>query len=229
VIAAWLAHLFTATGVVLAFLATLAVVERDYRTAFSWLALQIAVDSVDGAIARAARVDERLPWFNGAKLDDIIDYLTYVFVPALILWHAEVLPDGWTLPIAAAVLLSSAYGFNRDDAKTADHFFTGFPSYWNIVTFYLLAAGWRPEINAAILLAFVALVFVPIRYLYPSRAPVARWPTIALGIVWGLAMIVLLWQFPDVSRPLLWASLLFPAYYFVLSIAHQLRRARKHS
>lgn len=223
---AWLAHLFTATGVVLAFLAARAVFGGAYREAFFWLALQIAVDSVDGVIARAARVSERLPWFNGAKLDDIIDYLTYVFVPALILWRAELLPEAWTLPIASAVLLSSAYGFNRDDAKTADHFFTGFPSYWNIVVFYLMAAGWRAEVNAAILVAFVALVFVPIRYLYPSRAPVARRPTIALGAVWGLAMLVLLWQFPVVSRPLFWVSLLFPAYYVVLSIALQMRRSR---
>lgn len=223
---AWFAHLFTATGVVLAFLAARAVFEGDYRAAFFWLAVQIAVDSVDGVMARAARVSERLPWFNGAKLDDIIDYLTYVFVPALILWRAELLPEAWTLPIASAVLLSSAYGFNRDDAKTADHFFTGFPSYWNIVVFYLMAAGWRAAVNAAILIAFVALVFVPIRYLYPSRAPVARWPTIALGVAWGIAMLRLLWQFPVVSRPLFWASLLFPAYYFVLSIAIQLRRTR---
>ena len=225
-ITAWLAHLFTATGVVLAFLAARAAFDGDYRTAFFWLALQIAVDSVDGVIARAARVSERLPGFNGAKLDDIIDYLTYVFVPALILWRAELLPEGWTVPIASAVLLSSAYGFNRDDAKTADHFFTGFPSYWNIVAFYLMAAGWSPEVNAVILLAFVALVFVPIRYLYPSRAPVARWPTIALGGAWGIAMLWLLWQFPVVSRPLFWVSLLFPAYYFVLSIALQMRRSR---
>ena len=225
-IAAWLAHLFTATGVVLAFLATRAVFDGDYRTAFFWLALQIAVDSADGVIARAARVSERLPWFNGAKLDDIIDYLTYVFVPALIVWRAELLPAGWTLPIASALLLSSAYGFNRDDAKTADHFFTGFPSYWNIVVFYLMAAGWSPEVNAAIVLAFVALVFVPIRYLYPSRSPVARWPTVALGLAWGAAMLVLLWQFPSVWRPLLWVSLLFPTYYFVLSIVLQVRRSR---
>ena len=74
--------------------------------------------------------------------------------------------------MAAAMLLSSAYGFSRKDAKTPDHFFTGFPSYWNVVIFYLLVAGWSSVVNAAILLTFVVLVFVPIRYVYPSRTPI---------------------------------------------------------
>jgi phosphatidylcholine synthase len=223
VIAAWLAHLFTATGVILAFLATMAIFRDDYRAAFFWLGMQIAVDSIDGMVARAARVSERLPWFNGAKLDDIIDYLTYVFIPALVVWRAQVVTDEWGLPVASAMLLSSAYGFNRDDAKTADHFFTGFPSYWNIVVFYLVALGWPATVNGVVLLALAVMVFVPIRYLYPSRTPVLRWPTNALGVVWGVMMLVLLWQYPAVSRPLLWASLAFPAYYLALSMALHLR------
>ena len=222
-IAAWLAHLFTASGVVLAFLATVAIFRDDYRAAFFWLGLQIAVDSIDGVLARSARVSERLPWFDGAKLDDIIDYLTYVFVPALIVWRAQVVPDEWAVPVASAMLLSSAYGFNRDDAKTSDHFFTGFPSYWNIVVFYLMAAGWRELVNLVILLALAVMVFVPIRYVYPSRTPVLRWPTIALGLVWGVMMVALLWQYPSVSRTLFWASLAFPAYYLVLSAVLHLK------
>jgi phosphatidylcholine synthase len=229
VITAWLAHLFTASGVLLAFLATLAVVEREYRMAFFWLGLQIAIDCVDGVVARAARVSEKLPWFDGAKLDDIIDYLTYVFVPALIVWRAALVPDGWTLPVAGAVLLSSAYGFNRGDAKTADHFFTGFPSYWNIVVFYQVVGGWPKGVNAAILLGLAVLVFVPIRYLYPSRTPLLRWPTILLGVIWGVAMVVMLWQFPLVSRPLFWFSLLFPLYYFGVSLWLEVQRRAARS
>ena len=114
---AWLAHLYTASGVVFAFLAARAVIDFDYREAFFWLAVQVIVDETYGVLARALRVSERLPWFNGAKLDDIIDYLTYVFVPALFVWRAILVPDGWTLYVTAAMLLSSAYGFNRDDAK----------------------------------------------------------------------------------------------------------------
>jgi len=226
VITAWLVHLYTASGIVLAFLAARAVIDYDYRTAFFWLSLQMAVDATDGVLARAARVSVRLPWFDGAKLDDIADYLAYVFVPALFVWRALLVPDAWTIPVAAAMLLASAYGFNRDDAKTEDHFFTGFPSYWNIVVFYLLLAGLPSTVNAAILVALALLVFVPIKYIYPSRTPVWQWPTNALGVIWGMLMLLMLWQYPVVSRPLLLASFVFPVYYGILSGVLHLRRKK---
>ena len=216
---AWLAHLYTASGLLLAFLATIAVFERNYRWAFFWLALQIIVDATDGVFARAVRVSEKIPWFNGAKLDDIVDYLTYVFVPALIVWRGELVPSMWRLFVPTAILIASGYGFNRDDAKTEDHFFTGFPSYWNIVVFYLLAAGWSMVVNGTLLLAFAVLVFVPVRFIYPSRTPAWRIPTNVLGALWGIAMLVMIWQYPTVSRPLFLASFIFPVYYAVLSIA----------
>jgi len=220
---AWLAHAYTASGVVLAFLATRDVIEHQYREAFFWLSLQVFVDSTDGVLARRARVAAVLPWFNGAKLDDIVDYLTYVFVPALIVWRALLVPDAWTLPVALAMLLSSAFGFNRGDAKTQDHFFTGFPSYWNIVVLYLFVAGMSPIVNAAILLLLAALVFVPIRYVYPSRTPALQPVTLTLGVIWAVLMVVMLWQFPAVSRVVFWASLVFPAYYAILSLVLHFR------
>jgi phosphatidylcholine synthase len=169
-------------------------------------------------LARALRVSERLPWFNGAKLDDIVDYLCYVFVPALFVWRAILVPDAWTMNVVGAMLLSSAYGFNRADAKSADHFFTGFPSYWNIVVFYLLVLQLPDRVNGAILLALAAMVFVPIRYVYPSRTPVLRRLTNVLGVIWGVLIGVMLWQYPAISPPVLWASLVFPVYYFGLSL-----------
>jgi len=221
---AWLAHAYTATGAVIAFLAATEVFEGNYRAAFLWLAAQIVVDATDGALARSAKVSERLPWFNGAKLDDIIDYLCYVFVPALIVWRALLVPEWWAVPVAAAMLLSSAYGFNRDDAKTTDHFFTGFPSYWNIVVFYLYVMHGAQEVNTLVMLALAVLVFVPIRYVYPSRTPYWRPLTIMLGTVWGLTLLVMIWQLPVVSRPLLWGSLVFPLYYVGLSLVVGWRR-----
>ena len=220
---AWLAHLYTASGLVLAFLATLAVFARDYRAAFFWLELQIVVDATDGVLARAARVSQHIPWFSGAKLDDIVDYLTYVFVPALIVWQAQLVPSGWTIWVAAGILLSSGFGFNREDAKTADHFFTGFPSYWNIVVFYLLVAQWPLLVNAGVLLTLVALVFVPIRYIYPSRTAVWRVPTNVLGAIWGIAMLLMIRQYPGVSSRLFIASFAFPLYYVVLSVVVWMR------
>ena len=195
----------------------------NYRKAFLWLAAQVVVDATDGAFARSAKVSERLPWFNGAKLDDIIDYLCYVFIPALIVWRALLVPDALVIPVAAAMLLSSAYGFNREDAKTPDHFFTGFPSYWNIVVAYMLLGGWGETMNAVILLVLAALVFVPIRYVYPSRMPVLRMSTNVLASLWGLALVVMLWWYPDVSPALFWGSLAFPAYYLALSLWFQFR------
>jgi len=214
----WLAHLYTASSAVIALLATIAIFEYRFRTAFFWLALAIIVDSSDGVLARAVRVKERLPWFNGAKLDDIVDYLTYVFVPALFVWRSLLVPASWTIPVASAMLLSSGYGFNREDAKTSDHFFMGFPSYWNIVVFYLFVMHWSQVVNVIVLLVLAVFVFVPIRYLYPSRTPQWRSLTIVLGLVWGVMLLVMLWELPAVSALLLWGSLVFPVYYVVLSL-----------
>jgi phosphatidylcholine synthase len=223
-IAAWLVHLYTASSAVLALLATRAIFEYRFRDAFFWLGVAIMIDSSDGVFARAARVSQRLPWFNGAKLDDIVDYLTYVFVPAVFVWRALLVPDAWTIPVASAMLLSSAYGFNRDDAKTSDHFFTGFPSYWNLVVFYLFLMHESQVVNALVLIALAVLVFVPIRYLYPSRTPTLRALTVALGIAWGITLLVIVWQLPAISAPLLWGSLAFPIYYVVLSLVVGWRR-----
>ena len=228
-LAAWLIHLYTASGAFLAFLALTRVFYNRYQDAFIWLAVAVVVDATDGVLARRFDVGRRLPHFNGAKLDDIVDYLTYVVVPACIVWNALLVPDQLATAVVAAMLLSSAYGFNRDDAKTTDHFFTGFPSYWNIVVFYLYLAGWSEVVNATILLLLAALVFVPIRYIYPSRTPVLQMPTNILGVVWGLQMVAMLWLMPDVPPLLFWNSLIFPVYYVLLSFVLDRRRRAARS
>jgi phosphatidylcholine synthase len=159
---AWTVHAYTASGALLAFLATLAIFAGRFRAAFLWLFTAVVIDATDGWLARRMRVGDRLPQFSGAKLDDLIDYLTFVFVPALLFWRAGLLPAHGGFGIVAAILLSSAYGFAREDAKTSDHFFTGFPSYWNVVALYLFVAGLTPVANGVILLALAALVFVRI-------------------------------------------------------------------
>jgi phosphatidylcholine synthase len=223
--AAWAVHLYTATGAVTAFLGTLAVIQSSYRTAFLWMAAATFVDATDGVLARAARVKARLPQFDGGRLDDIVDYLTYVFLPVLLLYHAGDLPQNmWGVVVCCLVLLSSAYGFASLDAKSDDHFFTGFPSYWNIVAVYLHAAGLAADANASILLGFVVLVFVRIGYVYPSRTPALRGLTVALGGVWALMVVAIILAMPDVPPWLLIASLFFPVYYAVLSFALHSRR-----
>jgi phosphatidylcholine synthase len=215
----WLAHLYTGLGVVAALTATLAVVRGDYRAAFLWLGLQILIDATDGLLARALRVKERLPHFDGAKLDDIIDYLTYVFIPVLLALHAGLLPSATGVWVAAVVLLASAYGFCQSAAKvrTSDYFFTGFPSYWNLVIVYLFLLELSPFTSAAVLLGFALLVFVPLRYVYPSRTTTLSGLTNGLGVLWALTLSWLVWRLPARNVPLTVVSLLFPAYYFVLS------------
>ncbi len=215
--AAWAVHAYTASGAVLALLAVVAVLERDYRLAFAWLALQVFVDATDGWLARAVDVHTRLPHFSGAHLDDIVDYLTYVFVPALMVWHAPLVGEPWRLVAPAAMLLASAYGFSRTDAKTTDHFFTGWPSYWNVLVFYLLMWQTTAAFNAAVLLTHAALVLVPWRYVYPSRTPVLMPLTVVLGFTWGAVLLVALWRWDAVPAWVRWYSLAFPAYYYGVS------------
>jgi phosphatidylcholine synthase len=221
---AWAVHAYTASGALFAFAGVLAVFGGRYRDAFLLMIAATIVDGTDGVLARAARVKERTPHFDGARLDDIVDYLTFVFLPVLLLYQAGHLPAGWGWIPASAVLLSSGYGFASADAKTSDHFFTGFPSYWNIVALYLHAARLPPALNAAVLLVLVVLVFVRIGYVYPTRTPVLRGVTLALGAIWGMMMIATALMLPDVPGMLVAVSLFFPAYYTVLSLVLNARR-----
>lgn len=216
---AWLVHLYTAAGVVIGMLAIDAIYRGAYGTAFAWLSLATWIDSTDGTLARRYHVKTVVPQFDGARLDDIVDYLNYVLVPVLLAYVAGLIPSGvFGMCIAAFPLLASAYGFCQVAAKTADHFFTGFPSYWNIVVLYLYVLGLPVWLNVATFVFFSVMVFVPIRYLYPSRSPVARGLTYVLGGIWGVLVVTLLLQFPSPSRTLATISLFFPAYYMGLSL-----------
>ncbi len=226
VLAAWLVHLYTASGVVFALFAAQDIFLYRYREAFFWLALQVVVDATDGLLARWARVSTFTPGFDGGRLDDIVDFVAYAFVPALFVWRSLLVPDTWMPAVCAAMLLSSAYGFSRADAKTPDHFFTGFPSYWNIVVLYLLLGGFPPIVNGIVLLGLVCLVFVPVRYVYPSRTPVLRGTTLTLGVVWAGVVGWMIWRMPGVPRQVYWGSMAFPAYYVLLSLVLNRRLAK---
>jgi phosphatidylcholine synthase len=221
---AWAVHAYTASGAIAAFAATLDIIHGNYRGAFFLMVVATIIDATDGLLARLVRVKEATPGFDGAKLDDIVDYLTFVFVPVLLLVHAGDLPAEWGAPVAGVVLLSSAYGFASADAKTEDYFFTGFPSYWNIVALYLHAWRLPAAANGAILLALSALVFVRIGYVYPTRTPVLRGVTNGLCAVWGVMIVAIVWTLPDVPGRLLIASMFFPVYYTVLSLYLNARR-----
>ena len=204
VFAGLLLHVYTASGSVLAFLIVLAAIDGRIETAL-WISLAaLIVDGTDGMMARYLRVSETLPWFDGARLDDIVDYLTYAFAPIVLLWTGGYMPDGFGGGIVAAMpLLASCYQFCRTDAKTADHFFLGFPSYWNVIAFYVVVAEINTDWTAALLIVCAILVFVPIRYLYPSRTKFFRQLNLLLTAVWFAMYAVLLAQLPD---PQWWPS-----------------------
>jgi phosphatidylcholine synthase len=223
-----LVHLYTASGTVLALLIVIAALEGDAVTAL-WLGLAaLVIDGTDGMLARRMRVKETIPWFDGARLDDIVDYLTYAFAPVVLLWTTGRLPDGplgWIL--AALPLLASSYQFCRVDAKTSDHFFLGFPSYWNIVAFYAIVLDVSDAVVGAMLVVFSVLVFVPIRYVYPSRTRFLRGLTLALTALWLATYAVLLVQQPDPHAAVVVLSLGYVVYYCALSGYFTARGARR--
>lgn len=186
--------------------------------------LAVVIDASDGTLARAVRVKERIPWFDGDRLEDIIDYANYVIVPCLFMVHAHLLPEQDELWIAALPLIASAYGFCQHEAKTADHFFLGFPSYWNLVGFYLYVMQTPRWVNGFAIIVLSLLVFVPIKYLYPSRSPRFRALTNSFGVLWGIAIFLIIYRLPEPPRILIFVSLTFPAYYTLLSFWFEFRR-----
>ena len=223
-VAAILVHAYTASGAILAFIGLEAVARRDYRLAFATMFAATLVDATDGTLARRARVREVLPGIDGGRIDDIVDYITFVFLPMFLLHAAGGLPEPIALPVIGIVLLSSLYGFCSADAKTTDNFFTGFPSYWNIVVLYLYVLDISRILNATVLLVLSGLIFVRTGYVYPSKTPVLKELTLALGAVWGIMVAILVWKVPSAPRWLAIVSLGFPVYYTVLSFVLNARR-----
>ena len=224
--AAWSVHLLTASGVVWCLLAVQAVLAEDWRTAFGWLALAVAIDAVDGVLARTVRVAQVLPGIDGALLDNIVDYLSYVFVPAVLKHRAQLFPPDWSLGLCGMICVASGYQFCQTEAKMPEHAFIGFPSYWNIVALHLLVGDLSHVANSLIVLLLVGLVFVPVPYVYPTRTVPGRFWTLALTGLWGIAIVSIIWQLPTPSSWLIWASWLYVIYYVSLSL-YLLRRARR--
>ncbi len=217
--AGWALHLYTASGTVLALLAVIAAVDGDAARALWILLAALVIDGTDGMLARRLRVKETIPVFDGARLDDIVDYITYVFVPVVLLWTGGYLPPGaWGAVLAAAPLLASSYQFCRIDAKTEDHFFLGFPSYWNVVAFYVVVLDLPPAVTAVIVVGCAVLVFVPVKYVYPSRTRTFRHLNLGLAALWLALYAVILLDLPDPHPVPVALSLAYVGYYVVVSV-----------
>ncbi len=218
-LAGFAVHAYTASGSVLALLIVVAAMDGDAIRAL-WLGLAaLVIDGTDGMLARRLRVKQTIPWFDGARLDDIVDYLTYAFAPMVLLWTGDYLPDGIGGALLAALpLLASSYQFCRVDAKTDDHFFLGFPSYWNVAAFYVVVLGLGQVTTGLVLIACTILVFIPVRYIYPSRTVAFRRLNLALTAGWLTAYGALLLQMPDPHPVLVGLSLAYLGYYGTLSL-----------
>lgn len=217
---AWSVHLFTATGAIWGFLTLIAIFEQNWRMVIVWMIVAMFVDGFDGILARWFRVKEYAQGVDGGLLDNIIDYLNYVVVAAFILIKApHILPAGFEMPGAFAILLTSGYQFSQVDAKNDEqsYFFKGFPSLWNFLVIYLMLLQLHPWINLAILIICNVLVFVPIKYLYPTRNTRLRRLTLGLTYLCGAIGIWGLLQYPSVPQWVMWVSFLYVAYYVLLS------------
>jgi len=234
---AWGVHAYTALGLVLAAGIAVLVVRGgadSFRWAFALMVIATLVDATDGILARAIRVKEVLPGFDGRRLDDIIDFLNYTALPLLLLWRARILPDGQE-PWLLAPLVASAYGFCQVSAKTDDGYLLGFPSYWNLVAFYLYVLhnqvrplpGW---FSVGVLVGLALLTFLPTRYLYPSQGSKLQGLSNLLGAVWAAMVVWIVCCLPAGATPpasgegrplraLILLSLFFPVYYMVASWA----------
>ncbi|NOH03517.1 MAG: phosphatidylcholine/phosphatidylserine synthase [Chloroflexi bacterium] len=218
VAAAFGVHLFTATGAVWGLLAILAVFEGDYKMMIVWMIVSMLVDGFDGMLARWADVKKYADGIDGALLDNILDYLNYVLVPAVFIVKADIVPEPVRLLTACLILLTSTYQFTQTDAKTADNHFKGFPSYWNVAALYMLLMNLPPWVNFGFLILFNVLVFVPIKYIYPSRNSYLRRLTLALTYLYGAIGIWGLLMYPNQPGWVVWVSLVYVGYYLVLSV-----------
>ncbi len=220
----WLVHAFTASGALIGVMSLLAIYEGKELLALWLMAAAILIDAVDGMFARMVKIKDVVPEIDGALLDNIVDFVNYTIVPCFFLLVTNLLPPTWRLVCVAAIIFASSYQFTQCDAKTSDHFFKGFPSYWNIAVLYLFFWQMSPVVNTIILLTLTVLSFVPIKYVYPSRLDYLthnrymRYAMLGITILWGAATTGLLWLYPHTSHFLVGISLGYVLVYMAISL-----------
>ena len=222
---AFLVHVLTASGAAFALFALLAAIERHWPQMFGWLAVALFVDGIDGTLARKFHAAETWPRYSGDILDLVVDYLTYVLVPALAIATGAILPPSLEMAAAAAILISSAIYFADRTMKTETWYFRGFPAAWNLIAFYLFLLRPDPRAALAVVVVFVALTFLPVLFVHPLRVKRLRALNIALGCIWSLLAIFTLWL--DFSPPaFVTAALCVIGVYFLLAgLLHPRKRA----
>lgn len=216
-------HLFTALGAVCAFFAALAAFDGAWERMFVWLGAALVIDAVDGTFARMVRVDQHLPRFSGERLDLVIDYITYVFVPALAMVRGGFLDGTFGLTVASLILISSLYHFSDLASKGEDYTFIGFPAIWNVVALYLFALSPPAWFNYTALLICIFFTFIPIRWIHPVRVERLRALTLVITTAWSIAAIAAVAAgFPSP----LWAQVILAAaavYFLAMTVELSIR------
>ncbi len=221
---AWAVHLFTASAAFIGILTLIKIFQQQYIHALWFMGVAVVIDAVDGSLARLVKVKKVLPRIDGTLLDNIVDYLNYVITPCVFLYiKSDMLPVNLVFPIIFLVTITSAYQFCQADAKTPDHFFKGFPCYWNIVLFYMFILDTSMWVNTFLLLLLSVLIFVPIKYVYPSRLDYlteSKWLKVVMhgcSILFGISAVFILLSYPEVDPMWLSISLAYVALYLALS------------
>jgi phosphatidylcholine synthase len=214
-VAAFSVHVFTACGAACALLALIAAAHANWTQMFLWLGLALIIDGLDGTLARRLRVAEMLPRWSGDLLDFVVDFPTYVFVPAYAIATSGLLPAQLALPLGVIIALTGALYFADRRMKTADGYFRGFPVLWNVVAFYLFVLKPAAWVGAIAIVALAAATFAPVYFVHPVRAPRWRALNLAALALWGLLALVAL---ADNLGPPAWIgwALAAIAIYFVI-------------
>lgn len=222
---AWAVHAFTASASFIGVVSLYKIHQHDYVAALWLMGITVVIDALDGSLARLVKVKEILPYFDGALLDNIVDYLNYVITPAFfLLVKPDMLPPQLEIWIILAITITSSYQFCQADAKTPDHFFKGFPCYWNIVVFYMFIFSTSMVTNAWILTILCILIFVPIKYVYPSRLDyLTKSKKLKIlmhtcSLLFGVSAAIILWTYPQSAQIWLTISLAYVVMYLVLSM-----------
>ena len=219
---AFAVHIFTALGAALGLLALIFATGGHWSAMFLSLGLALVVDGVDGPMARRFKVQEVLPRWSGEGLDFVVDFITYVFVPAYAIAASGFLPETLAIPLACVIVITGALYFADGNMKTDDNYFRGFPAVWNLVAFYVFILEPAPWAATVAILALAALTFAPLRFVHPLR--VRQWRIVNIALMAAWAALAFVAVAADLTPgPYVVAALSVIALYFL--VAGLLRRA----
>jgi phosphatidylcholine synthase len=218
---AFAVHIFTAAGVALGFAALLAAFERQWAVMFWCLGAALLIDGIDGTFARRFRVADVLPRWSGDVLDLVVDFVTYVFVPAYAIVASGLLPSMLAIPAGLVIVVTSALYFADRDMKTDDNYFRGFPALWNAVAFYLFVLKPSPWVTAGAIAVLAVLTFAPFKFVHPFRVTRLRTVTLAALVLWGVLGAVALLYNLDPGPWVACGLVIIGLYFIAVGLADQ--------